>query len=70
MGEEPAAVRNSSMKEATEKLTESVNNFFTFFGSNPNSKTIHPVFGPLNFDEWVMLHYKHVNHHLRQFKSK
>ena len=30
-------------------------------------KTLHPVFGELNFEEWVLLHYKHVGHHLKQF---
>ena len=29
--------------------------------------SLHPVFGELNFEEWVLLHYKHVTHHLRQF---
>jgi len=29
--------------------------------------TLHPVFGELNFEEWILLHYKHVTHHLKQF---
>ncbi|TXH28993.1 MAG: DUF1569 domain-containing protein, partial [Cyclobacteriaceae bacterium] len=33
----------------------------------PAKKTTHPVFGALNFDEWILLHYKHVTHHSRQF---
>ncbi|MCC7053254.1 MAG: DUF1569 domain-containing protein [Gemmatimonadaceae bacterium] len=27
----------------------------------------HPFFGPLTPHEWAVLHYKHVDHHLRQF---
>lgn len=27
----------------------------------------HPVFGDLNFEEWVLLNHKHVVHHLKQF---
>jgi hypothetical protein len=27
----------------------------------------HPFFGPLNPDEWAILMYKHLDHHLRQF---
>lgn len=26
-----------------------------------------PVLGDLNFEEWIMLHYKHVMHHAKQF---
>jgi hypothetical protein len=27
----------------------------------------HPIFGPLNRDEWMIWGYRHVDHHLRQF---
>ncbi len=27
----------------------------------------HPFFGPLNAQQWAILMYKHVDHHLRQF---
>ena len=29
---------------------------------------IHPIFGPLNRDEWHRSHYKHFHHHLSQFR--
>lgn len=67
LGEDPLPLRNASLEKAIEYLKKSVEDFFTFFGKDPMKKTIHPVFGPLNFEEWVLLHYKHVNHHLRQF---
>jgi len=67
LGEEPLPLRSKSLEKAIEYLKKSVEDFFTFFEKDPMKKTIHPVFGPLNFDEWVLLHYKHVNHHLRQF---
>jgi hypothetical protein len=28
---------------------------------------VHPFFGKLNADEWNILHWKHIDHHLRQF---
>ena len=28
---------------------------------------VHPMFGPLSGDEWGMLCWKHLDHHLRQF---
>ncbi len=31
------------------------------------SHSTHPFFGPLNPQQWAILMYKHVDHHLRQF---
>lgn len=31
------------------------------------SRYPHPFFGPLNPEQWAILMYKHVDHHLRQF---
>ncbi len=68
IGEEPLPLRYKTYEEAVEKLHEAVDHFEAYFKNDPLKKTIHPVFGPLNFDEWVLLHYKHVTHHLRQFR--
>lgn len=65
--EEPTPLRFASMGEALNKLQNSVKEFVVFFETRPGKKTPHPVFGELDFDEWVLLHYKHVTHHLRQF---
>ena len=65
--EEPAVVRLASIGEALAELQHEINAFANFFSNNPGKKTLHPVFGDLNFEEWVLLHYKHVRHHLRQF---
>jgi hypothetical protein len=67
LGEEPSPVRNESLETAIIKLQKSIDKFFEYFHSNPDAVTTHPVFGSLNFDEWVLLHYKHVRHHSRQF---
>ena len=67
IGEEALPVRYADMDEALEKLSESITGFENYFKEDPEQKTMHPVFGELNFEEWVLLHYKHVRHHLRQF---
>jgi Protein of unknown function (DUF1569) len=67
LGEEPVAVRNESFDTALIKLEKSIHRFFEHFENNPTVITTHPVFGPLNFDEWILLHYKHVQHHAKQF---
>lgn len=66
LGDEPMPLREPSFDAAKERLKQSVEEFINFF-SVSKDKTIHPVFGALTFDEWVLLHYKHVRHHLRQF---
>lgn len=67
IGEETLPLRCATMEEAVENLSGSVADFEAYFKKDPCTKTMHPVFGELNFEEWILLHYKHVTHHLRQF---
>ena len=67
IGEEPLPLKFSGITQANENLERSIISFENYFKNNPLKKTLHPVFGELNFEEWVLLHYKHVTHHLRQF---
>ena len=65
--EEPLPIRFTNIKESLAKLEEEVKIFNDIFLKNETLITQHPVFGNLNYEEWVLLHYKHVTHHLRQF---
>jgi len=65
--EEPLPIRSESMQKALEKLQSEIDAFVQYFHEHAGATTTHPVFGALNFDEWVLLHYKHVVHHLKQF---
>lgn len=67
IGDEPLPLRYATMEEALEKLSESIVAFENYFKDDADKKTMHPVFGELNYEEWILLHYKHVTHHLRQF---
>ncbi len=67
LGETPMPLRYANMEEALVKLEEAIAYFVTFFKDDTEKRTMHPVFGELNYAEWVLLHYKHVTHHLRQF---
>jgi hypothetical protein len=67
LGEEPLPTRSPDAETAINKLQHQIDGFVSYFHQNPTSKTCHPVFGELDFDEWVLLHYKHVTHHARQF---
>ncbi len=67
LGETPKPLRFSSLSEAKEDLQDAVNNFVEYFKDDSAKQTLHPVFGLLDFNEWILLHYKHVQHHLKQF---
>jgi len=67
LGDMPLPLRQASFAAARQHLQGSVDQFIAYFRDEPAKKTLHPAFGYLNFDEWVLLHYKHVMHHLRQF---
>jgi Protein of unknown function (DUF1569) len=67
LGEEPLPLRHSGMNEATAGLQQSIDAFIDYFKADAVVPTSHPVFGTLNFEEWVLLHYKHVVHHAKQF---
>lgn len=65
--EEPLPVQFASFEDAVNDLQKELNDFLHLFNKEPSLTTQHPVFGDLNFEEWVLLHYKHVVHHLKQF---
>lgn len=67
IGEEALPLRYTTMEQALENLSKSITSFENYFKEDADKKTLHPVFGELNYEEWVLLHYKHVTHHLRQF---
>ncbi|HMJ48212.1 MAG TPA: DUF1569 domain-containing protein [Ferruginibacter sp.] len=67
LGEEPMPLRFNTFNGAVDALRKTVDQFNDYFNNNPGKKSIHPVFGPLDFEEWVQLHYKHITHHFRQF---
>ena len=67
LGEEPLPLRSKSLDDAFHKLEESIKEFENYFKDDHQKTTAHPVFGALNFEEWVLLHFKHITHHLRQF---
>ncbi len=67
LGEVPADIRQPSFAAAKEYLQQTIQSFIEWFKEDPLKTSVHPAFGPLNFDEWVLLHHKHVRHHLKQF---
>lgn len=67
LGEVPLDIRQPSFADAREHLQQTIENFIEWFKDDPSKTSVHPAFGPLNFEEWVLLHHKHVRHHFKQF---
>ena len=65
--EEPLPVQFANYLDAVKDLEKEIRDFVNQFENDPHLTTQHPVFGDLNFEEWILLHYKHVMHHLKQF---
>ncbi len=65
--EEPMPLVNKSMEDAIAELEKQIQLFVQKFTSGEIVSSQHPVFGELNFEEWVLLHYKHLLHHAKQF---
>lgn len=65
--EDPLPVRFATMQKAVADLDTAVKGFINKFSNDEHLLVMHPVFGYLNFEEWILLHYKHVTHHLKQF---
>lgn len=67
IGPEALPLRYPDLETAKEKLKKAIIEFKELFSQKKELTTLHPVFGWLNYEEWILLHYKHVQHHLKQF---
>jgi hypothetical protein len=54
------------LETAKERLSALIDRFTTS-GSAACTAHAHPFFGKITPDEWAILSYKHLDHHLRQF---
>jgi oxepin-CoA hydrolase/3-oxo-5,6-dehydrosuberyl-CoA semialdehyde dehydrogenase len=55
------------LKSAVKEFENVLYRYEQFFIVNPSTKTIHPIFGYLNKEEWEIFHKKHFKHHFTQF---
>jgi len=60
-------LRKASLSDAIDQLEDEMLAFFDFHTENPGQIEVHPVFGPLDVDQWLLFQTKHMRHHLRQF---
>ena len=60
-------LRFDSLAEAVNAATSEARRFLNLSSTEPQSRRIHPVFGPCSAEEWSRIHFKHCVHHLLQF---
>ncbi|MBU1677893.1 MAG: DUF1569 domain-containing protein [Bacteroidetes bacterium] len=66
-GTELGKLENASFQDSLMSLKNHVESFENYYKQNPNAVEINPTFGPLNREEWIQFHTKHLTHHLLQF---
>lgn len=67
MGETPAPLRWDHVDDAIGELQAEIADFADVFDQDKSRTITNPFFGDLNWEDWVLLLYKHATHHLRQF---
>jgi oxepin-CoA hydrolase/3-oxo-5,6-dehydrosuberyl-CoA semialdehyde dehydrogenase len=60
-------LRHPGLAEAREALRAELARFLEDSAAAPERLHTHPVFGPINGEEWSRTHFKHAVHHLLQF---
>lgn len=60
-------LRNEELELAVDEFVEEWLEFEDMYGSDPSHTEPHPFYGPLNHDQWLRLHQKHLTHHFEQF---
>ena len=60
-------LRHATLDAARAALRSEVGRFFAAAASEPAAPRTHPLFGPLDAEDWSRAHYKHAHHHLLQF---
>lgn len=60
-------LRHEELELAIDEFVEVYLEFQELFAENPDLKTVHAFYGPLNYEQWDLLHKKHLTHHFTQF---
>jgi Protein of unknown function (DUF1569) len=65
--ETPHPVMYPDLETAKNFLLQQLERFDDYYAEHPRIEAMHPVLGMLNYNEWVEMHARHFEHHLRQF---
>lgn len=64
---EGTPLRHEELELAIDEFVEVYLDFQELFAENPELKTVHAYFGPLNYEQWDLVNKKHLTHHFTQF---
>lgn len=67
IGEGLMELRYNNIDIAKFELLQEIKLVLDYWQNNPNAIHAHPVFGPLNKDQWLVFQGKHFTHHFTQF---
>jgi Protein of unknown function (DUF1569) len=60
-------LRNEEIELAIDEFLLEWIDFENRFDEEPGLRISHPYYGPLNYEQWLKLHAKHLTHHFKQF---
>lgn len=60
-------LRNEELELAIDELVDEWLFFEELYATDTNRTEVHPYYGPLNYEQWMRLHQKHLTHHFEQF---
>ena len=64
---ENTPLRNSDLELALDEFTMAWVDFEEMYSEDPKKTALHPYYGNLNYEQWLLLHSKHFTHHFSQF---
>ena len=64
---ENTPLRNTDIEIAIDELTMAWVDFEEMYLEDPQKTALHPYYGNLNYEQWLLLHSKHFTHHFTQF---
>lgn len=64
---EGTPLRNEELELAIDEFVDVYLEFQELFAQNPELKTVHAYYGPLDYEQWDLLNKKHLTHHFTQF---
>ena len=64
---ENTPLRNTDIELALDEFTMAWVDFEEMYSEDQKKKALHPYYGNLNYEQWLLLHSKHFTHHFTQF---
>ena len=64
---ENTPLRNTDIELALDEFTMAWVDFEEIYSEDHKKTALHPYYGNLNYEKWLLLHSKHFTHHFTQF---